>query len=133
MSNDRAYRYPTTCYLRWADDQAINSSDWTEVWSQTDDGILYEMLLVFNTANVDLKITTDTFKVMEFDLSELSSTFGLGATDQVGTFSLASYANNRWAFRPVTPLFWDSSISVEAKSQQGNRRVTAGISVVGVR
>lgn len=124
-------------YEKWEGSQQIGSSGWTEVWSCPEllfGGVFYEAVWHLNSDKINIRIKLGGVVVLELDLWELSRDYKLqqGQGHEV-IFSLRSYANNRWLFRPpiAQTIGEGQAMVIEMKAHAGNKTVNRGISVWG--
>lgn len=123
-------------YEKWVIPQVTLTTMYQTVWLKTTaNAAFYEAIFHLSGDKVDLRIEVDAVEVAVFDLSEMANDFFLSTTgsNDGGDFPIVEYQQNRWKFRPLIPIRIGSDITMQMKSQAGNKTLYRGISVWGPR
>lgn len=117
-------------YKKWTGTPTSFGSTYTTVFSDTGpDGLLYETVFQLDSDKIDMRILVDGSSIGEFDFEEMSSDFKF--SDNESVFGLREYASKRWIFRPLFPIRFSSSLTIQMRAQSGTKKAERGITVTG--
>lgn len=131
IGND-GYSVPAVKRLRYANVaqvSGIDTSSWSDLFAYTGAGILYGAVFHFNTEKMDLRLSVDGLEVFELDLREIRDDFHLGNGNKQCPRWIYTHSNLRFVMELPVPVAAEASITIQARSHSGNKKMNRGLVV----
>lgn len=124
----------TIVYDKYTENQTIANGSWTTVYNLSSSGKLYYTILVFDTSNIDIRVTIDGTIIMnDFNLNELGTDYRLEADNTAPMLPpwIYTWDTNRAVALQFGQLGskFDSSLKIEARAYLNNKELTRGLVV----
>ena len=112
--------------LRIVEDQSqynIDTGSWTALYTHNVPSVISGMMTKFNTANGRVRLTIDGNVIFDIECGFLSDMINWNNSSNPNTFVSFNSASNVFYFTPFLPITAASSVLLEGRTTQGNRKV----------
>jgi len=125
---------------KWAANNETVNTNWESVFSKSGSGSIWQALFQLNSDNFDFRVVVDGEVLFTIDIDDLHDNFGIKYSSggdsnpsiNLNVFQFREYGSRRWAWNPPEPIRFTTSLSLEFRSQGGNKKVVRGFSTWGL-